>query len=200
MTTSKASDASDYVNLQIRTDTGDTFKVQGAGQAANRPYGVSDKVTVNPGFGIGEYVKSLDATIASLACGETMYVSVQAAIRDNLIHFQLTGPSFAADNPNEMTRDYGASFNVLIDSAPALAEFVHTNGTDAFGGNEFQGTDDEPSSDGGGHDTWGPSTYKPDSETGECECPDCGEFSTPSDGSPKTVVIDGVTYNITPVE
>ena len=199
MTTSQASDATDYVNLQIRTETGDTFKVQGAGQSANRPYGVSDKVTVSPGFGIGNYVKNLSASAHSLADGTNgiMYVPVQAAIRANMIHFQLTGPAFSADDPNEMTREYGAVFNILIDSAPALAEFVHLNGTDSTGGIDFQGTDDEPS---GGHDTWGPSTYQPNAETGECQCPDCGDITTPSDGSPKTVVIDGVTYNITPVE
>lgn len=197
MNTSKASDATDYINLQIRTETGDTFKVQGAGKTANRPYGVSDKVTVSPGYGIGEYVKGLTATESSLAGGSSpKYVLVQAAIRANMIHFQLTGPAFCADNPNELSREYGAIFNILVDNAPALAEFVHTNGSGLGGGTDFQGTDDDPD----GEDSWGPSSYNPDEVSGECQCSDCDEMSTPSDGSPKTVVIDGVTYTITPIE
>lgn len=193
MEQSKASDATDYVALQIRGKTGtDTFKVQGAGTQANRPYGVSDVITVTPGYGIGEWVNSLPATSKSLAGGPTMYVTTQAAIRGNQIHFQVMGPAFSADNPNELSRDYGAIFNIEINEAPALADFVHSNATGS-GGGEFFGTDDDPLNDEG------PSTYAPDDKD-QCQCTDCGETenSSVNNSEPKTVVIDGITYNISP--
>lgn len=200
---SKASNESDYVNLQIRNEgDSDTFKVQGAGTPANRDYGVADVVTVNPGYGIGSYVKSLEATAPSLAGSSgasTKYVPVQAAIRQNLIHFQLTGPAFSADNPNELSREYGAIFNIPVTEAPALADFVHNNSTGHNNGGDFLGTDDDDSTND--DSTWadGPSTYKPDNNTGKCSCDQCND-TTNSDGSPKTVVIKGITYNITPIE
>ena len=190
---SKASNETDYVTLQIRNEgDGDTFKVQGAGNKSNRDYGVADVVTVNPGFGIGAYVKGLDATAKSLAGGGSLYFPVQAAIRQNVIHFQIEGPMFAADNPNELTRDYGAIFNIPVTEAPALADFVHNAATGATS-DEFAGTDEEES--------WsdGPSTYAPNDESDACTCETCKD-TVNNDGTPKTVVIDGVTYNITPIE
>lgn len=193
---SKASNETDYVDLQIRQDNGDTFKVQGAGTPANREYGVADVVTVTPGFGIGNYVKALESTVKSLAGGTSTYLPVQAAIRQNVIHFQITSSTpFSVDDPNELSRDYGAIFNIFIADAPALAEFVHNNATGDGGDSEFIGTDDDD-------DEWskGPSTYAPDdSKSGACSCESCSS-DTQSDGTPKTVVIDGVTYSLTPTE
>ena len=197
---SKASNETDYVDLQIRVSAsegdGDTFKVQGSGSPSNRSYGVSDMVTVSPSFGIGGWVKGLDATASSLTgSGTDKYVPVQAAIRQNSIHFQINGPIFSEGNINELSRDYGAIFNIPVGNAPALADFVHSNATgEKF--NETIGTDDGDTDD----DSWsGSSTYAPDDDTGKCSCSSCNS-STNSDGTLKTVVIDGVTYNITPIE
>ncbi|MEK0325483.1 MAG: hypothetical protein QQN63_07245 [Nitrosopumilus sp.] len=197
MATSKASNETDYVDLQIRQDNGDTFKVQGSGTPANREYGVADVVTVNPGFGIGNYVKALEATVKSLAGGTSTYLPVQAAIRQNLIHFQITSSTpFSVDDPNELSRDYGAIFNIPVTEAPALADFVHNNATGGSG-EEFLGTDDDDEDD-----KWSdePSTYAPDdSKSGACGCNTCLS-DVQSDGTPKTVVINGVTYNLTPTK
>lgn len=192
---SKASTEQDYVDLQIRVNEGDTFKVQGAGSPSNRKYGVSDIVTVNPAYGIGGWVKGLTTTASSLAGGTDKYVQVQAAIRGEVIHFQVNAPTpFCAADPNELSRDYGAIFNIPIGEAPALADFVHSNSTGGQVTTESVGTDDSPD------ESWsGPSTYKPDDETGKCLCGDCDSPKN-GDGTPKTVVIDGVTYNITPIE
>jgi hypothetical protein len=102
-----------YVELQVREKNG-KIHVQGIGEGGNRSYGVADDFPITDG--VSKYTLRMPATLESLAGTCQKYVPVQARARKGYVHFQQAGP--------EGNREYGYSFDILKEQAPALWNFL----------------------------------------------------------------------------
>ena len=114
-TKSFASSKNDYTVVQGRMKKG-KLHIQGNGEEVNRSYGVAVDFPVMSD--LAEWFDTcLYHSYPSLAGTEAMYFTLQYAIRDGNIHFQVAG------NEN-FNRQYGAAFNVEIDIVPELELFA----------------------------------------------------------------------------
>jgi hypothetical protein len=115
------SDMDDYVTVQIRSTGINSLHLQGKGTKVNRAYGVSANIKNVPTKLIVWMNNEIPGYISSLAGTNQKYISAQVAIRGDNLHFQI--PS-----SDEFNRDYGASFDVPIDSD--VSAFIKVNITE----------------------------------------------------------------------
>jgi len=109
-----------YVKLQARVVDNVTLHIQGKGPYVNRDYGVSCTIT-NASPSLMAWMRTLERTLetplASLAKTEQKYFALQARVKGDYVHFQVSG-----DEP--LNRGYGAAFDVYVSNANAVAQFV----------------------------------------------------------------------------
>ena len=109
-----------YVKLQARVVDNVTLHIQGKGPYVNRDYGVSCTIT-NASPSLMAWMRTLETPLASLAKTEQKYFALQARVKGDhyahYVHFQVSG-----DEP--LNRGYGASFDVDVSNANAVAQFV----------------------------------------------------------------------------
>ena len=101
----------DYAVIQGRVD-GTQLKIQGAGTAVNRDYGLSIVVPIPSE--LATWMGGIKATIPSLAASNAFYFAMQAAeLDEGKVRVQVAG--------TKLNRSYGAVFSVANGE---LADFV----------------------------------------------------------------------------
>lgn len=119
MNTSFASHMTDYVALQGIVN-GNSLHVQGIGPSVNRDYGLAVDLTAPAD--LITWVKGLPRTELSGTGSKNRYAPMQAAIRGEKVHFQVSGDS--------LNRSYGAAFDVTNPSLVTFIQAVHAKATE----------------------------------------------------------------------
>ena len=109
---SLASNKADYIEVQGRIKDG-CLHIQGAGDNANRYYGVA--VSVSVPYPLRAWIEGLGRSLKSLADSKQLYSRMLATIRGDNVHIQV--PFVGSFN-----RSYGAAFD--LDGAADLREFL----------------------------------------------------------------------------
>ena len=122
---SLASEATDYVPVQIRKTGFGTLHVQGKGAKTNRAYGVAGNVNVDAG--LSTWIDTVETSHSSLANTGKQYISAQVARRGSNFHFQILSDSSPFVGVG--SRDYGAVFDIPVDTFSSLSEFIDVNQT-----------------------------------------------------------------------
>ena len=112
-----ATNANDYVTVQLDADGNERLHIQGIGVSINRPYGFAVTVSCPPS--LASWVHNQPHTLNSGVSNSThRYVGAQATVRGNNAHFQVAG------NGSSLNREYGAAFDVSFDNANAVRQFI----------------------------------------------------------------------------